>query len=129
MSTSKRGPGRRGLTCPAVQEADASVIVGGDGEGLVRVTHHLVDLGWAWKARREGTWGKSGRPGQRQEENDGPTALPPAQLSRRTGHRGLSCLGSRCFIWKTGTMPCRGGAEVREQPPTWAIHSANRPDG
>lgn len=43
----ERGSGRRGLTCAAVQEADASVIMGSDGEGLVRVTHHLVDLGWA----------------------------------------------------------------------------------
>lgn len=40
-------PGRLGLTCPVVQEADASVVMGGDGEGLVWMTHHLVDLGWA----------------------------------------------------------------------------------
>lgn len=36
-----------GLTCPVVQEADASVVMGGDGEGLAGVTHHLVDLHWA----------------------------------------------------------------------------------
>lgn len=38
-----------GLTCPVVQEADASVVMGGDGEGLAGVTHHLVDLHWAWE--------------------------------------------------------------------------------
>lgn len=31
-------------TCPVVKEADAAVIAGGDGEGLRRVAHHLVDL-------------------------------------------------------------------------------------
>lgn len=35
-----------GLTCPIVQEADAPVVVGGDSERLVWMTHHLVDLGW-----------------------------------------------------------------------------------
>ena len=39
--------GRLGLTCAVVQKTDASVVMGGDGEGLAGVTHHLVDLGWA----------------------------------------------------------------------------------
>jgi hypothetical protein len=54
-----------GLTCPIVQKADASVIMGGDGEGLVWVTHHLVDLGWDWNGGR----GK-GRKGQRANQGD-----------------------------------------------------------
>lgn len=47
LSTHEGGPGRLGLTCPVVQEADASVVMSGDGEGLAWMTHHLVDLGWA----------------------------------------------------------------------------------
>lgn len=33
--------------CPVAQEAKASAVVGGGGEGLILMTHHLVDLGWA----------------------------------------------------------------------------------
>lgn len=57
--------GGQGLTCPVVQEADASVVMGGDGEGLVWVTHHLVDLGWAWKEKpgEEATSGEIRRTG------------------------------------------------------------------
>lgn len=79
-STGSWEPGRQGLTCPVVQEADASVVMGGDGEGLVWVTHHLVDLGWAWKEKQGGgtsggKWGNWGK-GQRQEEDHSATSLP-----------------------------------------------------
>lgn len=39
--------GMHEFSCPVVQEVDTSVIMGSDDEGLVWMTHHLVDLGWA----------------------------------------------------------------------------------
>lgn len=51
-----RGQLRLGLTCSIVQEPDAPVVVCSDGERLAWVTHHLVDLCWAWRVS-----GKSGR--------------------------------------------------------------------
>lgn len=52
--------GKPGCTCTVVQKADAPVVMGSDGEGLIWMTHHLVDLGWAWKERgwREGCQGE-----------------------------------------------------------------------
>lgn len=44
-----RGQLRLGLTCPIVQESDTPIVMCSDGEGLIWVTHHLVDLCWAWK--------------------------------------------------------------------------------
>lgn len=45
--------------CPVAQEADASVIMDGDGERLVWMSHYLVDLGWVAASprlqREEGT--------------------------------------------------------------------------
>lgn len=54
---------RLGLTCPIVQEPDAPVVVRSDGERLVWVTHHLVDLCWAWRVsgkKERGLTGKAG---------------------------------------------------------------------
>lgn len=48
-----RGQLRLGLTCPIVQESDAPIVMRSNGEGLIWVTHHLVDLCWAWKVSGE----------------------------------------------------------------------------
>lgn len=53
-----------GLTCPIVQEPDAPIVVCSDGERLVWVTYHLVDLCWAWRV--------SGKRGKRTEGKVGP---------------------------------------------------------
>lgn len=60
---------RLGLTCPIVQEPDAPIIVRSDGERLVWVTHHLVDLCWAWRVSGKRGRGLRGgnRTGQRQK--------------------------------------------------------------
>lgn len=83
-STVSWGPGGQGLTCPVVQEADASVVMGGDGEGLVWVAHHLVDLGWAWKGKQGGGT-SGGNWGTRTKARGGPFCHIPVCLEEEGG--------------------------------------------
>lgn len=89
-SALEQAPGRPGLTCPAVQEADAPVVMGGDGEGLVRVAHHLVDLRRAWMERGGEGVGGAGRPGQRPEEEK--HVLQPCPLPAVLGSPHGPCI-------------------------------------
>lgn len=69
--------------------------------------------------------GKSGRPGQRpEEENHGSTALLSAQLAGGLGSQASPFPGPQCFVRKMPGVPQDG-----YEPPIRAMHSAKRPDG
>lgn len=83
--------GRQGLTRPVVQEADASVVMGGDGEGLARMTDHLVDLGQAWEEK-----GQEGRTSGGRRDQD-PTLALCLDIGR-AGRPSAPSLGHRAAL-------------------------------